>query len=192
MDLQHYVERLQHAESELDVNRFVREGLKLWPLYRVQAVSMFRNPASYFSGARKGESAPWRFKQRLLAPYYAHRFLKEFRSGPLAQLAEAQILFYCKPRQHLDQVNGKYYDRFLDPFYELLPKDHKVLKLQLNGADEQKENHQREFPVTFFDHRLFRDHFFYLHKGGTRLNISGDPSFETVSRITGLKYVPSF
>lgn len=192
MDLAEYVEKLQRTEQATDVNRWHCEGICVWPVFRAQTITMFRNPEAYFSvDGKTKEKTPVSLREKLSSRYHASRLKK--KSG--AQLHEllndhsCEILLYSKEATHSDNVNGNWYDRFVDPFLEKLAPGHKVLKLQLTEKKEKQEKKYAHAPLLI-DHRLFREFYFHHNRVHPVTAIAADPLFDEIVKATGISFLP--
>lgn len=190
MDIEEYISILYRTEQNAGVNKWQAGGFHVWPLFRNQTISMFRNAADYYRTAAKTAIAPVSFKDRLLNKYYTRKFLAEFRKALKQKTAplSCDVLLYSKPASYTDKVVGKWYNRFIDPYLELLGKKYNVLKLEL--SEEAKiEKADRLYPPLYIGHEKFLSHFFYRYKNQGGLRLSTQAVFNEIRKETGIDFV---
>lgn len=188
MDLQNYCNMLQHAEKSVDVNRYTRKGIRLWPIFRNQTIGIFKNPDNYYLASEKTVQSKIGIKERLLNIYCTNKFRKIFVDELHKSIARENIdiMLYSKYSTHTDQINGKWYDRFVDPYFEELNTIYSVKKIEIS-ADQQVNKDVRSIDTIILDQNFFKDYFFYKQKNDTELNL--DLLTEEISKVTGIKYV---
>jgi len=192
MDLEDYVNALHATEQAYEVNKYEYDGIKIWPIFRSQTIGMFRNPKDYFNSEKKQASgkAP-SLKDKILNVYYSKFFYKKFITQLRSDLHEQKlhVLLYSKSSTHTDLINGKWYDRFVDPFYEKLQTKYSVLKLELS-KENQTEKSNRCVETKYIKEDFFKTHFFYKNKNKSGIKISGSAVFNEIKKNSGLAYEP--
>jgi hypothetical protein len=188
MDLREYVEQLYAAEQKSDVNRYVEKNIRLWPLFRLQAIAMFRSEKDYHAKKERKPALSDSLKDKLLNPYYSRKFLKEFRAHLRQQLEgkPVDVMLYSKAAAYTDKVDGKVYNRFIDPFFEKLHAKYKTLKIELCENETVPQN--RLYDSVCINQHAFRSHFFYKYKNDPALKISASDAFAELKELTGLSF----
>ena len=79
MELAEILRKVEEAGKNNAVARSRFNDIYVWPVFRAQLISMFRNPELYFGNypERKTERLTW--KQKLLYRWYCFRFRRRFR-----------------------------------------------------------------------------------------------------------------
>lgn len=150
------IELFRFIEQNFDVKKFNYKGINFWPLIRAQiGFDLNFKKANYQSTGiieRKRKvsdilKAPYRYLKLKYAERGFHKSLKPLTSE-FQVLAHPQSLF-------IDEISGKLYSRYIDPYYE-------ILKSGYSSVDRfgfiQGNNLQKEFfhPVNFYNLSLFK------------------------------------
>lgn len=188
MDLQEYSNIIYNTEQKSNVNQFVVNGVELWPLYRHQTINIFRNPDGYYNLRSKNKVQENALKNAIRYIYYKHFQYKKFTSylNNILKNESVDVLLYSKNATHSDLINGKWYDKFVDPVYELLQSTYKLKKIELVLPKDKPKN-ERTIEGTLIEIQKFDDYYLHVNKNNSSHNL-----FEVTNQInelTGIKFL---
>jgi hypothetical protein len=188
MDLQDYTSKLYDAEQKVDVNRFQSNGVELWPLYRYQAISMFKNSKIYYSKREKNIIRNTPIKNFLRLVYCKIILYKKVTKYINSTLKEepTDIFLYSKNSAHSDQIDGGWYDKFVDPFFELLYSNYKIRKIELVFSKDLPKD-RRVIDTTFINIKDFEDYYLHTNKYNKSLDLSKNT--RELSKLTSIDFV---
>jgi hypothetical protein len=188
MDLQDYTNVIYNTEQKTDVNQFQSNGIELWPLYRHQTVTIFRNTEAYYAKRIEHKVEDNSIKNFLRFIYYKTIHYKKFTSYINNSIKEesTDVFLYSKNSTHSDQIGDSWYDKFVDPFYELLNANYKVKKIEL-VLPKYLPKHKRVINTTFIDIKGFEDYYLHTNKNNKSLDLSN--TTEELSKLTGIDFV---
>lgn len=188
MDLKEFTEVLYKTEQNNDVNQFQRLGIELWPLYRNQTISIFRNKEAYYSKTKKINQSNNNLKSVLQKNYYKYIRYHSIVNHIQNQISnlKPEVFLYSKNATHSDKIEDCWYDKFVDPYYELLKDKTLVCKIELKlSNDIEKTN--RTVNTTIIDLGLFEDYFLHTNKNNKALNLF--EITEQINKITQLNFL---
>lgn len=187
-DLEEYVRKIVSAEKSFDVNSFRYSGFRIWPLLRAQTINMFRNPEAYFAPRDEPSALTAGFVQKIRSQIQYRKLSRRFNAH-LDQVLKGKkpsVLFYAKLSNHSDEVNGKSYDRFTDPFFDWLGESRDVLKITLLKTKPKKRLHYAHPPVEIL-HDSFASAFYHRQLLGQNPDL---PDAEFIRRIADEAEIP--
>jgi hypothetical protein len=190
MELADILRKVEEAGKNNAVARSRFNDIYVWPVFRAQLISMFRNPEQYFADypERKPESLSW--KQKLLYRWYCYRFRRNFRrhlKETFAGKDAADVMLYSRNGTHSDKINGRWYDRFVDPIHDLIGQQVSVIKFELRKP-KQEEKSARTIAPLFADEGDFRSYWFYHEKLHPRAPLSRSENAKEIQRATGFDF----
>ncbi len=168
-----YTEFLARIEKECDTSALTYKKLKIWPFIRLKLWAQLSHPESHFI-------------HKIKLPLLDYKYeLPESDAALLTRLNKPDITFFSTPAVNFEQMNGKYYNPFVDPIIELFYPSCNFLKLEMYSTQPQ-EKMIRFFPSTII--KCFPTN---------QLEINEDiPNFknfsETVFKITKIEVEKSF
>lgn len=189
MDLQDYVNILHKTEQAEDVNRWKLEGFRVWPLFRARVIPMFKDKGSFYSEPAVHAQGRIGLKQRLIAIYQSFRFRSAFRrkADRLFAGVSCDVLLYSKNHSHTDKVAGRWYDRFVDPFDDVLKPDYTIRKLVLvNAQDKPLDGYSKE--VLLLDHADLQTSFHYRRQWKKMTRLSETEAYRSICSLTGIDF----
>ena len=133
------VEKLLAFEKNLDVSRYRSFEIEIWPWVRYMVLKAFidrlkGNPVQNF---RWSNANPSTFKSQ-----YANRRIKFInnriykRNRKQLDLKPTPIVFFGSMDHYYDKVDGKDYDRFIDPLIELIKNEYDLIKVHTTKGQE--------------------------------------------------------
>jgi hypothetical protein len=148
MQIRDYVEALVKAERNAHTSDLTIEGVNIWPVFRAQTVSMFRNPEAYRKSSEPHKVVLPGFIQRI-SESISKRKLTEQIENQAAQIAQrigdARVLFFSRDSNHSDRIDDKYSDRFCDPFIDFLKSNGVACaKIELSGPYNSSKSRRTE------------------------------------------------
>lgn len=158
MQIRDYVEALVKAERNAHTSDLTIEGVNIWPVFRAQTVSMFRNPEAYRKSSEPHYVALPGLIQRI-SESISKRKLKEQIGNQAAQIAHkignARVLFFSRDSNHSDRIGNIYSDRFCDPFMDFLKSNGVTCsKIELSGSYNSSKSRRTESVIV--DETAFR------------------------------------
>jgi hypothetical protein len=138
MQIRDYVEALVQAERNALISDLVIDGVNIWPVFRAQTVSMFRNPEAYGKSSEPHNVVLPGAIQRI-SDSISKRKLQKIISSQVDEIAQrignSRVLFYSRDSNHSDRIDDRYSDRFCDPFVEFLKSNGvPCAKIELSGS----------------------------------------------------------
>lgn len=190
MQIRDYVESLVKAERNGLAQRLTIDGVNVWPIFRAQTISMFRNPAGYFKTANPHQIVSPGIVQSISAYFKRKKLSRDLKSQVNAlpsEVKSARVLFFSRNSNHTDLIGSKYIDRFCDPFYDYLrSKGVSCAKIELSSNYESSKI--RKAKSSVFDETIAKQLWYFSHDERNRL-ISGLTEVPAVlETATGLKF----
>lgn len=177
MDYKSAVESIAEIEKRFDVNSVTCDGLKVWPLVRLDLWSQLLDPSYLVNIASKRietnkvsqvadegtvKLALKKTKASLvyLRNYILHsRELKRIKNnGP------ADVLIFSRYWDYTDKFNEKYYNRHIDPMHDFLSGMYRPLKVELLSAMSD-ETMPRVKETIFFNMEYYSNMYLDNNKG---------------------------
>ena len=152
-----------YLERKFDINKYKFKNIELWPLVRENFLSQ------YISQIKKKEikdlstekitikSSKLHLKILINSSYKILRFKKNLN------LYRCDFFFLGSLNNFYDSVNNKLYDRFLDPYIELISNDYKWIKV-IPVSSKPKENifyNYSSVDSSIFKEFTYSKYFFY-------------------------------
>lgn len=190
MELADILRKVEEAGKNSAVARAKFNGIYVWPVFRAQLISMFRNPEQYFASFPERRTESLSLKQQLLYRWYCFRFRRRFRRHVrevFAKHSTTGVLLYARNATHSDTINGRWYDRFVDPVYDLISKQVSVIKLELRKP-KQNEKKERAIPPLFLEETDLRSWWFYQDKLFPRTLLSASAGAQQIQHATGFDF----
>ena len=150
------IERILAIEKAMDVTAIRYKGLRLWPFIRMQMWRRLIHPHRFAPPGTVGLNYLARklsqsfFKPDFYVPYLEHAKRHRENLSKLAKAGPVDVLLYSKSDEYVDQVNGQYYNRYLDPIAELIRTRYTYLKVELI-ADASNSSLPRYEHTHFLD-----------------------------------------
>jgi hypothetical protein len=188
MDLQDYTSKLYDAEQRVDVNQFQSNGVELWPLYRYQTISMFKSSKAYYSKREKNiiKNTPIKnFLRFVYCKIILYKKVTKYINNTL-KAEPTDIFLYSKNSTHSDQIDGGWYDKFVDPFFELLNSNYKIRKIELVFSKDLPKD-RRVVDTTFINIKDFENYYLHSNKYNKLLDLSKNT--RKLSKLTSIDFV---
>lgn len=148
MQIRDYVEALVKAERNARTSDLTIEGVNIWPVFRAQTVSMFRNPEAYRKSSGPHAVALPGLIQRISESISKRKLIEQIenQATQIAQrIGDARVLFYSRDSNHSDRIGDKYSDRFCDPFMDFLKSNGVTCaKIELSGSYNSSKSRRTE------------------------------------------------
>ncbi len=143
MDHKVAVETIAKVEQEFDVNRLRCAELPVWILIRLALWQHLlkpdadQKPRSLQSPLNRDTAqTPQQIQEAL------QKLTRQLPDSP------TEILFISRPEDYADQIQGKFYNRHIDPLIDLVRDRHRYLKLELQ-TPKRKATEPRVEPTLF-------------------------------------------
>ncbi len=144
MDYKSAIETIVEVEQSFDVNSLSYDDLEIWPLIRLELwkklvsggtsgeKQISKSERSLF-GLRQIVNTSTPFNEVVLK---ARRFLsfRKLHTEQLPQLrrnSPKEIAFFSRIGEHRDYLNGKLYNKFIDPIIDLIRGEFRFIKIEL-------------------------------------------------------------
>lgn len=191
MQIRDYVEALVQAERNALISDIVIDGVDIWPLYRAQTISMFRNPSSYHKHFESHKIVSPRLRERVIeaiGKFKLEKLIEQEAEHMASELGNVRVLFYSRNSNYTDRAGSFYIDRFCDPYIDYLKaKGISCGKIELSGTYEPAK--ERMIKPVVIDESHFRK-YWYLSSGRKRSLISGVDKMQShVNAAAGLNFV---
>jgi hypothetical protein len=136
-DIKSYTEEIHALEQQHDVNQFQHDGLNIWPLIRYHYLLKFKHPEEYETYNKTQAAQLFGFKK-----WRADRGNSKIKKANWSQfidevneLQSSEVLLYTRKEEYKDEVNGKSYNKFIDPYFDYFQeKGIGLQKLELYGG----------------------------------------------------------
>lgn len=178
-----YLEKVNRAESEHDVDAYMYKNVHLWPLFRYEVLLKFRNSEKYLS--KKFEFAEQGIAGRvkaLLTSADDKRQISEF----IHQVKNSQILI-VDAHSKLSEFGDQVYNPFLDPMQELCLEQRKsVSKIALYWKDSIPKK-SSTFKTIPLNKDLFFAGYLKANKDRSKMQDSIEPMVLEMERISGIE-----
>ncbi len=138
MNNQFAAEKIAEIEQAFPVNTLLYKGLKVWPLIRLSLMWQLLQPKTAYT-----------FRPNQVWPLVRLGRDKK-NTGALRRYRGVDMILYSLPNYHADMVEGKYYDRHIDPMMRLSRPDYKSMKLEL-ASPQSKTTVPRFEPTVFVE-----------------------------------------
>jgi hypothetical protein len=155
IDRRSAVELLAEVERRFDVNSVLYKDLHLWPLVRLRLWQQLLNPrwGTSKTASQRHTSSPIDFVWRIKSLTQA--FVSTYRQNvaqmtSLRAVEPVEFTFFSRAVEHADQVDDRFYNRFLDPLIDLVEEEHGFVKIEL-PSDKAQETMPRFRPAVFVD-----------------------------------------
>ncbi|MEM8488499.1 MAG: hypothetical protein AAF564_23330 [Bacteroidota bacterium] len=182
MDHKTTIERILAIEKAMDVAAIRYKGVHLWPFVRMQLWQRLLHPNKYAPPAAIGlrrlahKLSQGFFRPDFYAPYLEHAKRHRSNLAELTDFGSVDVLFFSRQEEHEDVFGGRYYNRLVDPFIDLVKTQYTFLKLELI-TDQTQETLPR------FEHTYFFDSLDYLRCDAQRSVIAAFQESPTIERI---------
>lgn len=114
------LETIARIEHSFDVNSVSYKDLIMWPLVRLRVYQQLSHPELNFTGKEhqdNGEIPIFSTKPKQL------ELLRKYK--------EIDILFFSRIEKHVDLINGKLYNPYIDSMIDMVRNTHSFLKIEL-------------------------------------------------------------
>lgn len=119
MNFKQILQQMVAVERAFDVNSLAMGGLRLWPILREALYFQLRRPRANYTRRQ------WAGRKNLQARF-------DFSAAAALQACQGgQVVLYSIPQHYSDRINGRFYNRYLDPLIPVLASEAPSLKLEL-------------------------------------------------------------
>ena len=172
MDQKVAIEKIAEIEKRFDVNSVRYKGLKVWPLIRLALWQQLSHPDKDFVGQL---SFPQRTKTHssksllrnakaifkltsfilnLILTYLNNWRLHQRPLKKLRQNSPVDVLFFSRIVEHSNQINGRYYNQYIDSMIDLVRERQSFLKIEI-GSSKLRTTLPRFESTIFINAGLF-------------------------------------
>ena len=152
MDYKAFMEAIVAIENECDINGLKYGEIEMWPLIR----SSLHMGIYMEEGQRESlgfSESPVKVVLRKYAAELINSFTYKKYYRDLEKKGPVDFLFYSRARDHADNINGKFFERHIDPLIELVRGKYSFCKLEL--SEDNKNTLPRHEPTCFINPRYF-------------------------------------
>lgn len=163
-DLKAFMEAIVTIEKECDVNAFRYGEIEIWPLIRLSLFMGIMMDADQKSpngpyGSSTGSFLHESFKAikhtlKNNAAMLVNHFTYQKYLRDLQRIGPVDFLFFSRVEDHTDKLNGKYFDRYIDPIIDFVRGRYSYCKLELT-ADRGRASLPRYESTHFINPRYF-------------------------------------
>lgn len=197
MDLQGACNLLLDLEQKVAVNSILHEEVSIWPVVRqviwgnvIQTNQVFGRsngvPDTIGSSSRLSHFKTVRHLQYLMRGprIYLRRKNAEFKlkKDTSHEETKSDICLLSQPIYYSETLEGRPYNRIIDPIYEYFSKDFNCLKLE--SIDNYEVIPERHYPCHFFAPLP------HSRKGGRAVSRSIDKARPVLADISSLSKIP--
>ena len=133
-------------EKKFDITRFTYKGINFWPLIRSNiGLDLYSNPTIYNLKRKKRSLA-----EMIKLPYRNIK-LKKAKANYIKTLKPLQsdyIICTYPNSLFTDELSGKSYSRYIDPYFETISKQYKLQRIGFTNINDSKINPL--YPIDFF------------------------------------------
>lgn len=137
MDLIQQIEWINSLEKNYPVDKYRCCEVDVWPVFRFHWYLQFKSKEVYFSGAGQQIKEP---AQTPLLKNIIRKFRnKKLFVKSLGEKTKYDVLIYSRNSEYTEKVNGKWMNRYVDPYLEYL-KGKTFLKIEEGEWEKSKES----------------------------------------------------
>lgn len=150
------IQKIIQIEQQYEVNSVTYQGLKVWPIIRLNLVQLLSTPAK--NNSKKTASNRVNLEQKvenfrfseIQTEYLNQAKLWQEKLTPFWDFSKTDILFFSRWENHSEKVNGRFYDRCLDPILEQCKTRTNNLKIELDSPQSRQKQPRWE-PSIYID-----------------------------------------
>ena len=148
-------------EEQVDVSQLTYKDIHIWPhvrsIFRSQLMhaGKFKMDPIFNLPAYARQLASQFYRPETYVPYLTHCQQRFAHLASLMQHGPVDLLFFSEPKYHTDMIDGKHYNRHVDPMIELVKDRFRCIKIELNTAEKTQATQPRTVPTVFVDSEFY-------------------------------------